>query len=1181
MTPERQKLAEQIFLEAMETSAHMRRELIVARCGSDAQMLAEVHSLLACADEAVTGPLDHPHRLPGGKDRNATPGNEADAPLEPGATFGNYTILSVLGSGGMGIVYLAEQRRPRRTVALKVIRPGYADPATLRRFEFESQMLARLQHVGIAQVFEAGAADAGRGTQPYFAMEHVDGALLTDHVEKHYPRPNFSPSSSPKPSRERARHVLEILTKVCDAVEHAHQRGVIHRDIKPANILIDSSGQPKVLDFGVARATDSDHRHTMMQTGMGQLIGTLPYMSPEQVAGDPAQVDTRSDVYAIGVTAYQLLSGRMPHELGRCSIAEAARIIRDEDPESLGTLDHSLSGDIETIVFRAMEKERTRRYQSAGELGAEIRRYLRGEPIDAKRDSLVYVLKKQIRRHTHAAIGAGAVLLVLIGSSIIFAVQSARNSTLAKDNGRLAQDWKHATGEARNALEAVTIEKRRADEELSRSNIERSRLLRVTGSPTTAEPLLWREHFQRPDDIGPHWALWEHYSHVPSILATSIGKTTPQGIDVSSDGARVAFGDGNRGLFVYTADLSARLAEIRGDFKELVRCVQWNNAGNVLAVGDFSGSLHTYDGATFSRIATATADERGVIAITFSPDGTRLAAGGSRGRVSLWSAPDLTLVTDLAMEPTSVRAMAFSPDGSTLATLASSGEHITLRDAATGAIRSKVPAGLPQAQAMVWSTDARSIYVSGSLDGGFSVARIDVATGTRVFASPIGTSGCNSLHLVGDGSTLFADGASVCFLDAATGNRTRTLIADGTQYFSAGISRDGTRIVTTSAAGELRAWEERKAAAARRFGALPGPAVSVSFSPDGRVLASGRRDIELFDVGTAELLTSLKGEATAAPAGESTEATRLQGVSFMPDGRGVLTWEGGDVRLLDLVTGGVVRTFAGEMSGSGRIGTDRAGTVFVGVKDRRSVRVIDVHGGHVVAAMPQTRVAVEEVALTPDGGTLFAVEGFGATNVFDVATASVVRTVQDRASGVCVAVSPDGDHFMTGSWRRDAAVWSIKDPASCVRLEGHSSSVRCGSFSPDGKLVATASFDRTARLWDASTGRLLLTLECDSAATSVAFSPEGSWLAVTTDSGGTTVWDLTYYNRHIAQHAEWNKRRLIMLADDESVAADWKLPAMPSPGEPWPRFGRGTLPPVAGSALTDLAALKALAPVPR
>jgi serine/threonine protein kinase len=297
----------------------------------------------------------------------------------------------------MGAVYEAEQEFPHRTVALKVIRAGYATGEMLRRFENEAQALGRLQHPGIAQIYDAGTAETPFGRQPYFAMELVHGQSLLAYCDTH---------------RLNLRQRLELMAKICDAVQHAHQRALIHRDLKPANILVDESGQPHILDFGVARLTDSD-AHATRQTDIGQIVGTLAYMSPEQVLGDPAEIDTRSDVYALGMILYELLAGKRPYAIGR-QLTEAVRTIREEEPTALRSVNRTYRGDVDTIVGKALEKDKTRRYASAAELAADLRRHLRDEPITARPPSASYLLRKFARRNKALVMGVAAVFVVLV-----------------------------------------------------------------------------------------------------------------------------------------------------------------------------------------------------------------------------------------------------------------------------------------------------------------------------------------------------------------------------------------------------------------------------------------------------------------------------------------------------------------------------------------------------------------------------------------------------------------------------------------------------------------------------------------------------------------------------------------------------------------------------------------------
>jgi tetratricopeptide (TPR) repeat protein len=325
-------------------------------------------------------------------------------------TIGRYRILDILGEGGMGVVYLAEQDQPHRRVALKVVRSDHASSTIARRFERESEVLGRLQHPGIAQIYEAGTEVRGDAVIPYFAMELVVGVPITEYAHAHCPT-----------TRER----LALFAKVCDAVDYAHQRGVIHRDLKPANILVDATGQPKILDFGIARITDADVQATQ-QTSVGEIVGTLQYMSPEQVSADPLEIDTRTDVYALGVMFYELASNRLPYDLSRRVMHDAMRVILLEDPAPLGSVDRHLRGDVETIASKALDKDKTRRYGSARELATDIRRYLANEPILARAPSAAYQLRKFAHRNRALVAGVTAAVLALAAGTVVSTVLALR-----------------------------------------------------------------------------------------------------------------------------------------------------------------------------------------------------------------------------------------------------------------------------------------------------------------------------------------------------------------------------------------------------------------------------------------------------------------------------------------------------------------------------------------------------------------------------------------------------------------------------------------------------------------------------------------------------------------------------------------------------------------------------------
>ncbi len=337
----------------------------------------------------------------------------AEAPERIGA----FRVLRELGRGGMGVVYLAEQERPRRQVALKVLHPG-GSAAALRRFEHEANLLAHLKHPGVAQVYEAGIADG----RPYLAMEYVQGDALDVFAK----RRGLSP-------RER----LALVADVCDAAHHAHVRGVVHRDLKPANILVEEapSPRPKVLDFGVARATAADLMTMTMGTEAGQLLGTIPFMSPEQLAGDPARVDARSDVYALGVIAHWLLAGDFPYPIRDCSLVEAARRLQEDAPTPLSSVAPRLKGDAEVIVAKALAKDPAQRYQSASEMAADLRRFLADEPILARPPGTAEQLRRLARRH-RALAGAAAVVAAVLAAAAVGGSWLAVRATRAERAAR-------------------------------------------------------------------------------------------------------------------------------------------------------------------------------------------------------------------------------------------------------------------------------------------------------------------------------------------------------------------------------------------------------------------------------------------------------------------------------------------------------------------------------------------------------------------------------------------------------------------------------------------------------------------------------------------------------------------------------------------------------------------------
>ena len=411
-------LAEEIFLALADLSADERNAAVRERCGEDARLRAEVEALLETLHAPEDGFLD-PLTIPT-LDMNAV-----DGPLKPGTPLGPFLVLHAIGSGGMGVVYAAQQDRPRRTVAIKVLRRGFRHPEIVRRFEREAEVLGRLQHQGIAQVF---AFHPGNRQAPaHLVMELISGPPITEYVQAHA-----------LSIADRA----ALLVKVCEAMHHAHERGVIHRDLKPANVLVSDDGWPKILDFGIARATGLDVQ-SGVHTSHGQIIGTLAFMSPEQLRGAVGDIDRRSDVYAIGVLLFRLVTGRMPFDIAGLPLVEAVQRILRSDTPRLTAAGAGVDQSLEEIAARAMARERDARYESAEALGNDLRAFLEGRRTRAADVVSAVTADEQL-----LAIGlaSGDISVINARTGKTLAMFERRSSPVVslrfREDGRIAVKWK-------------------------------------------------------------------------------------------------------------------------------------------------------------------------------------------------------------------------------------------------------------------------------------------------------------------------------------------------------------------------------------------------------------------------------------------------------------------------------------------------------------------------------------------------------------------------------------------------------------------------------------------------------------------------------------------------------------------------------------------------------------------
>ena len=469
---------ESIFALALEKPSPAERLAFVhGACAGDPDLRARVEGLLRSHEEAgsfLQQPLAAP-TVTFGHDR-LTEG--------PGTRIGPYKLLQQIGEGGMGVVYMAEQEEPvRRKVALKIIKPGMDSDQVVARFEAERQALAMMDHTNIARVFDAGTTDSGR---PYFVMELVHGVPITTYCDQNQLDP-----------RER----LELFIPVCQAVQHAHQKGVIHRDIKPSNVLVtmyDDKPVPKVIDFGVAKAVEQRLTERTLFTQYGALVGTFEYMSPEQAEMNALGVDTRSDIYSLGVLLYELLTGTTPLEklqLRQAALGELIRLIKEEEPPRPSVrlsgsgdllkiaaarkteparLSRLVRGEVDWIVMKCLEKDRTRRYETANALARDVERHLKDEPVEACPPSAGYRLRKFTRKYRRPmAIASGFALLLLAG--VVASTWQAARAKQGRASGPGTAPTFAATAERKAVIAARRIAKaKQLEAEAARQSLRRS-----------------------------------------------------------------------------------------------------------------------------------------------------------------------------------------------------------------------------------------------------------------------------------------------------------------------------------------------------------------------------------------------------------------------------------------------------------------------------------------------------------------------------------------------------------------------------------------------------------------------------------------------------------------------------------------------------------------------------------
>jgi eukaryotic-like serine/threonine-protein kinase len=1096
---------DEIFSGAMEReSPEARANYLDEVCGSDLDMRRRVERLLD-AQPNVGSFLDSPAA---GSTMTLPPPQVMEA---PGTVIGPYKLLEQIGEGGMGIVYMAEQTQPvRRKVALKIIKPGMDTKQVIARFEAERQALAMMDHPNIAKVLDAGATESGR---PYFVMELVRGIPITEYCDQH---------------RMTIPQRLDLFMQVCQAVQHAHQKGVIHRDIKPGNVLVtslDGVPLPRVIDFGIAKATGQSLTDKTLFTGFAQLIGTPLYMSPEQAELSAVDIDTRSDIYSLGVLLYELLTGTTPFDHGAfrtAALDEVRRIIREEEPPKPSTrnsvlcetsttvsanrqtdarkLNLSLRGELDWIVMKALEKDPRRRYDTASAFSADIARYRSQQPVEAGPPSAWYRFRKFAQRNRKFLTTAA---IVLTSSAVVAGMWSWSARRLDRAN--------RAVEQSKNEVQRQSIAARH---HRYAADIRQAHQLAQNGVGRTALELL---HKYRPvageEDVrsfawyylmrlchGERRTLRGHKGSVYHAGFSPDGKTL---VSCGEDGT-VRFWDVATGQSLRTIPAQDQAGEVNS--------AEFSADGRTLVTASDDGKVRLWNLATYRLEATIPAHQASAYA-GFAPDGRRLISAGRRDRlVKLWDLATYQPLVSIKASEKDLENVVFSPDGRTLATVGEDGNIKLWNSADLSPTGSLFVSGGP-VYGLAFSAD-RTRIATGDVAGNVRVCdRSGFALRNEFRDAQQHTADIQSVaFLAGDRMIVSAGGYGILKLwDSATGKCLGSLLGHTDKIWGVSISPDGTTLATASSDGTVKLWDARPTRQERTLLAQTALAnVTMAFTPDGQTLivalSVGREKIETVD-GTSSFVVDESQEVSGFDVNTGTQ--RFQRCLDRAKNR----------YFPSLIAGGALAIFASpgfpstmwevatgkHLATIGRVAYIHAAwDHFLLVKrpPKGPIELVDAATGltrHVLQGTDSWQCW----AFSPTGEFL----AFGDHDqlvIWDVATNRESRRRRMNRPLTTAVISPDATILAIGEKGADVQLWDVGTLELRGTLRGHSDAIHDLSFSPDGRTLVSGSKDGTVKLWDVTAGEELLTLPepFKGAVSQPHFAPDGRTLAVLAGGAG-------------------------------------------------------------------------------